>query len=109
MTTEALRPVRVTIVGQARPVGHAPNLLHVEYAGCATIVDADSPDVVVEDVQPARRWTDGDVVLTDGDIVWTRDKGEWHTPGGIGTLTDAEVDTAFTYGDATQVRYQAGG
>lgn len=103
------RHVRVTVDGLARPLSHAPNLLRIQLGGRTVVVDTNDPDVLVEYPEPAREWTDGDVILTPH-TVWRRDNGRWHSAGGQVAL-DADLEHELANPDKgwRVLRYQHGG
>ena len=85
MTETIDRPVRVTIEGTAHKLGSESNpveVLRVKYAG-GSVVIVPGHGVTVEDIEPPRVWTDGDVVQIDTGRVlhtYTRNtalNGDW--------------------------------
>ena len=114
------RPVRVTIEGTGRPVGHDPDLMRLDYNGSVLLVNVANDGVTVENIDPPRVWTDGDVVQIDtGRILhtYTRSAGShgdtypWASTGD--SMSDvgmtSYVDNPSPAGWTVRVlRYQAG-
>ena len=74
MTETIDRPVRVTIEGNAHE--YSDNTLRVFHADSSILINRNTPGVTVENVEPERVWTDGDVVQIDTGRVlhtYTRD------------------------------------
>lgn len=111
MAATATRPVRVTIVGEARPLLTDGTLMRLQSLAGVLLIDTAALDVAVEYLDPSREWTDGDVVLIGG-TVWVR-QGEtsWASSGGYGTQLgyDSDIEQALDDGRAQVLRYQAGG
>lgn len=108
---QASRRVRLTIVGDAYPVAHDPNLLRVGYGVMSSLmVNAAELGVTVEDVADERVWTDGDAVRGRA-LVWSRLGGEWHaiTEHGVQTARDADVSHEVAADSWAVLRYQHGG
>lgn len=101
--------VRVCFDGVARTLAHQPTLLRVEVGNRVVIVDTADKDVVVEYPEPARTWTDGDVVARE-QCVWSRTAGTWHCVGpfGVQSAMDTDVDQMLANGTVHVVRYQRG-
>ena len=102
------RRVRVTLEGDAHGFPGSDVLrVFVGASQCVT-VDPSWPHVSVEDVEPPRVWTDGDVVQ-GVQHVWTRHGTAWHTPAVGGVLTDALVSEGVGGCEQwTPLRYQHG-
>lgn len=91
------RPVRVTIEGTARPVKHDPRYLIVRTADDAPVlVNTQTLGVTVEDIAPARQWTDGDVVQNHV-FGWTltRDRSLWVLSTDKAPWEDTDVTEAL--------------
>lgn len=108
------RPVRVTIEGEAySPDATNSVVIVVRQDGGKVCLPADAPGVTVENIEPPRVWTDGDVVqhVTDN-RVWRRVKTEaghrW-TNGFMGLLVDTTVSVRVDRGELRVLRYQHGG
>lgn len=100
------RPVRVTIDGEA--YSPAAGVLIVVRQDGGKVCLAEGPGVLVEDVEPPRVWTDGDVVLDHlTGLVWTRHGGKWHSPD-TEPVSDQWVTKDVEHGDIV-LRYQSGG
>lgn len=110
MAATPTRPVRVTIVGQGRPLLHSDTLLRLESLASVLLIDTEALDVSVEYLDPAREWADGDAV-SKGASVLTRMGGKWHqvTEHGVSTAYDADVSAEVLAGNYRVLRYQAGG
>jgi hypothetical protein len=102
------RPVRVTIEGEAyHPSGDDRTLIVVRQDGGKIVFPSSAEGVTVEDIEPSRFWTDGDVILDGmtGDVFVRR--GGWWTAEGRGTYSDETMTADLRNGD-TVLRYQAG-
>ena len=113
------RPVRVTIDGEAYSPAEGVLIVVRQDGGKVCLVEG--PGVLVEDVEPPRVWTDGDVIqvrVLSGYWCATRtNDGEWwttaqaqrpereHKPWG----DDDTVSGIVGRGVATVLRYQSGG
>jgi len=104
--------VRITLdgVAQCDPDGQILRMRMGGTTGPLVLISKAWPGVAVEDVTPAREWTNGDVIDHNGDV-WVRVAGQWRAVVAHRVrLTDAEADrTLAMYPQTTQVvRYQAG-
>lgn len=102
------RRVRVTVEGDAtESPAHGVLRVYVGASRCV-MVDPSWSGVSVEDVAPPRVWTDGDVAQGLR-YVWTRHRGQWHTPAELHALDDHEVTEGVDGCEGwTALRYQAG-
>jgi hypothetical protein len=107
------RRVRITLDATVRTHALTPHTVRAVLTD-GTVVLLPAGAVDVEDVTPARVWTDGDVVQwTDTDAVRVRrtgDDGVTRWLGGLSlfTQTDARVDAALARGAVRVLRYQHG-
>lgn len=115
MTAELVerRPVRVTIEGTARAVKHDAAYLIVETGSQSLLLLVNGSGVTVEDREPERIWTDGDVVQSATGLVYTRmNEGQWRgqAPSGslLGFWTDKATSRDVGTGFLKVLRYQAG-
>jgi hypothetical protein len=105
--------VRVTIEGEAyHPSGDDRTLIVVRQDGGKIVFPSSAEGVTVENIEPPRVWTDGDVVQeVDTDRVWRRVRNEagsrW-TNGLLAFRQDATVNTELSAGRVRVLRYQAG-
>jgi hypothetical protein len=104
------RPVRVTIVGEGRPLVTDGTLMRLESLAGVLLIDTKALDVSVEYLDPERTWTDGDAVASGGTVL-TRCGGKWHqvTEHGVSTAYDPDVSMEVLAGKFRVLRYQAGG
>lgn len=104
------RPVRVTIEGEAYHPAGDDRVLIVVRADGAKLALTQGLGVTVEDIEPARVWTDGDVV--QGMRVWERRDGEWFaalSPGLTVDASDADISADVAARAMRVLRYQHGG
>lgn len=112
-TTER-RPVRVTLEGEAyRPTPGSDNVLMVVLPSGSKVCLTEGLGITVEDIEPPRVWTDGDVVQAPTGLTYSRDHGEWtgysRNVGRLGPHSDEETARDVRNGFLTVLRYQHGG
>lgn len=103
------RRVRITLEAMAVQSGHSADVLRIRQDN-GSVTWIDTRGVTVEDVTPARVWTDGDVVRhADDNYVAHRVAGGWHTTTSRGVWSDDEkVSQHVESGRLVVLRYQAG-
>lgn len=105
------RTVRVTLEGTAHKLKHDDTVLIItRQDGGKVCLPESGPGITVEDITPARTWTDGDVIVAlPTDLVWWRQSGRWHNGANATTASDREATRWADGGERVSVlRYQAG-